>query len=164
MARRAFYSFHYAKDAWRAAQIRSIGAVDGNKPVTDNVWEEVKRGGDRAIKLWIDNQLEGRSVTIVLIGTETAGRKWINYEISESWNKGKGLLGVFIHNVRDENRRTTRKGANPFAGLRVGTTPLSAIVNAYDPPYTASTSVYNYIRTNLQTWVEQAVRFRNQYR
>ena len=163
MARRAFFSFHYAKDAWRAAQIRNIGAVDGNKPVTDNAWEEVKRG-ELAIKHWIDNQLQGRSVTIVLIGRETAGRKWINYEISESWNKGKGLLGVFIHNLRDANRRTTRKGANPFAGVRAGTTPLSAIVKAYDPPHTDSTIVYNYIRTNLQTWIEEAVRIRSQYR
>ena len=53
MARRAFYSFHYAPDAWRASTVRNIGAIEGNRPATDNDWEAVKRGGDDAIKRWI---------------------------------------------------------------------------------------------------------------
>ena len=94
MARRAFYSFQYKPDNWRASQVRNMGVVDGNKPATDNDWEKVIKGGDKAIKKWIDGQLNGRSCTIVLIGKSTAGRKWIKYEIEESWNNGKGVLGI----------------------------------------------------------------------
>ena len=73
MARRAFYSFHYKPDNWRASQVRNMGVVEGNKPATDNDWEDVKKGGDKAIKNWIDGQIKGKSVAIVLIGEKTAG-------------------------------------------------------------------------------------------
>ena len=52
MARKSFYSFHYKPDNWRAATVRNIGAIDGNKPATDNEWESVTKGGDDAIKRW----------------------------------------------------------------------------------------------------------------
>ena len=137
-----------------------MGVVDSNTPVYDNKWEEVKRGGDRSIKQWIDNELHGRSVTIVLIGSKTAGRKWIDYEIKESWDNGKGLLGIYVHNLLDNERRNTRKGSNPFDGFNVGTTPLATIVKTYDAPYSDSTNVYAHIKTNLHQWVEHAIRMR----
>lgn len=45
--RKVFYSFHYKPDNWRASQVRNIGAVEGNKPASDNDWEEVVKGGCR---------------------------------------------------------------------------------------------------------------------
>ena len=41
--RQIFYSFHFANDVLRVAQIRSIGALEDNKPVSANDWEEVKK-------------------------------------------------------------------------------------------------------------------------
>ena len=161
MTRRAFYSFHFAADAWRASQVRNMGLVEGNQPVHDNTWEAVKRGGDRAIKAWIDSQLVGRSVTIVLIGSNTANRKWINYEIIESWNAGKGVLGVYIHNLLDQSQARSRKGANPFSHLTIGNGSADQIIKAFDPPYFVSTDVHNYIKVNLSAWIEDAIRIRN---
>lgn len=89
MVRRAFFSFHYQRDAWRASQVRNIGVVEGNPSASDNKWEEVKRGGDVAIRRWIDEQLTWLSCTIVLMGAETASRQWVKYEIEKSWNDGK---------------------------------------------------------------------------
>ena len=63
--RRVFYSFHFAKDAWRAGQVRNIGVTEHDEPVTDNAWEQVRRGGDAAIRRWIDGQMHGRSCAIV---------------------------------------------------------------------------------------------------
>ena len=74
MKRRVFFSFHYELDSSRAALVRNIGVLDGNRPATDNGWEAVKRGGDEAIRRWISEQMKERSCTIVLVGTETAGR------------------------------------------------------------------------------------------
>jgi hypothetical protein len=54
---RVFYSFHYKKDVMRASIIRNIGVIEGNSLVSDNKWEEVKRGGDVAIKKWIDDNM-----------------------------------------------------------------------------------------------------------
>lgn len=165
MARRAFYSFHYLPDNWRASQVRNMGVVEGNKPAADNDWEAVKRGGDRAIQTWIDDQLYGKSVAVVLIGTNTAGRKWIKYEIERAWTEGKGILGVYVHNLKDSLGNQATKGANPFADFTLGTngTKLSSIVKAYDPPYVASSSVYKHINDNLADWIEAAIEIRGQY-
>src|SRR5690242_18195928 len=105
MARKVFYSFHYVADAWRTSQVRNIGVVEGNQPASDNSWEQIKKGGEQAIKRWIDGQLYGRTCTVVLIGSNTAGRKWINYEIETSWNEGKGLVGIYIHKLKDVFQR-----------------------------------------------------------
>lgn len=163
MTRKAFYSFHYEADAWRASQVRNMGVVDGNMPVHDNKWEEVKRGGDDAIKRWIDNEMKGRSVTIVLIGSATARRKWIDYEICKSWKDRKGMLGIYIHNLQDHERKTSLKGSNPFDSINLGTTLLSRIIKVYDPQPTYNMSVYSQIRNSLPQWVEDAIHVRNQY-
>jgi len=165
MARRVFYSFHYQPDCSRASQVRNIGVVEGNKPASDNDWETVKKGGDKAIQKWIDDQLNGRSCSIVLIGKETAGRKWINYEIEKSWNEGKGVVGVFIHNLKDFSGNQTTKGKNPFETFTMekDKRKLSDIVKAYDPPYWDSKQVYSHINDNLSSWIEEAVLIRNNY-
>lgn len=122
MARRVFFSFHFDNDILRVGQIRNSGVVfgpgDTQSGFIDSAsWEDVKRQGDAAIRRWIDNELNGTSVTVVLIGSETANRPWINYEIIESAKRGNGLLGIYIHNVKDLNGRTDVQGANPFAYL-----------------------------------------------
>lgn len=55
MARRVFFSFHFDNDAWQAGQVRNMGTLEGNEPVSDNDWEEVKKGGDAAIEKWIED-------------------------------------------------------------------------------------------------------------
>jgi hypothetical protein len=161
MGRKAFYSFHYKPDNWRASQVRNIGAIEGNASISDNDWEEVKKEGDKAIQNWIDNQLKGRSCTIVLIGEKTAGRKWIKYEIEKSWNQSKGVLGIYIHNLKDKDGNQSSKGKNPFDDFTLNGKKLSSIVKAYDPPYTTSTNVYNYIKENIESWVQKAIEIRN---
>ena len=53
-----------------------------------------EEGGDAAIKgAWIDKQLNGTSVTVVLIGAETAARDYVKYEITQSWAKGNRPAG-----------------------------------------------------------------------
>ena len=91
-----------------------MGVLEGNVPVSDNDWESITKGGDKKIQDWIDGQVYGKSCTIVLIGANTAGRKWINYEIKKSWNDGKGVLGIYIHNLKDKNENQSAKGRNPF--------------------------------------------------
>ena len=163
MTRRVFYSFHYDKDAWRTSQVRNIGKIEGNKPATDNYWEEVKKGGDKAIQKWIDEQLYGRTCTIVLIGKYTAGRKWINYEIEKSWKEGKGIFGIYIHHLKNEKGEHAVKGKNPFDGWQVGGEPMSSILKSYDPPSTDSKEVYAYISEHIEDWIEEAIDIRNRY-
>jgi len=50
----------------------------------------------------------------VLIGAETYTRKWVNYEIKQSYLKGNGMLGVYIHKLKNFEGRTDTRGSNPF--------------------------------------------------
>lgn len=161
MTRKVFYSFHYKPDSWRASKVRNIGVIEGNTPVSDNDWEEITSGGDNAIQKWIDDQFKGRSCTIVLIGKNTAGRKWINYEIKKSWSDDKGVVGIYIHNLENEDSEQTSKGDNPFDGFTFGDEKLSNIIKAYDPPYSTSKYVYAHIKENIEDWVEEAIDIRN---
>ncbi len=163
MAHRVFYSFHYKPDNWRASMIRNIGALEGNKPATDNEWEAVTDLGDAAIERWIKNQMARRSCTVVLIGQNTAGRKWIDYEIVESWKKGMGLLGIHIHNITGRLGQTPSKGVNPFSHIKIGDKSLSSIVNTYDPPFTTGKYVYNHIAENIADWIDDAIAIRSSH-
>jgi len=161
VARRAFCSFHYKPDNWRASQVRNMGVVEGNRPASDNDWETITKGGDSAIKRWIDDQMSGKSVVIVLIGANTAGRKWIKYEIKKGWDDGKGVLGVYVHNLKDNDGNQSSKGRNPFDDVTVDGKKLSTIVKAYDPPYSTSMYVYDHIKENLADWIETAITISN---
>lgn len=165
MTRRVFFSFYYKEDNWRASKVRNIGVVEGNASVSDNEWESITKGGDAAIKKWIDGQLLGKGCTIVLIGTHTAGRKWIKYEIEKSWNDGKGVVGIYIHNLWDRALDPSSKGRNPFDDFTMNKDGqrLSNIVKAYDPPYWFSKDVYAYIEANITDWVEEAITIRRDY-
>jgi hypothetical protein len=117
MTRKVFFSFHYGRDAWRVGKVRNSGVI-GNfekSPFYDKAqWETIKLQGDIAIQRWIDNQLSGTSVTVVLIGAQTASRRWVKYEIKKSIQLGKGLLGINISGINDHNGDTDTMGANPL--------------------------------------------------
>lgn len=163
MAKKVFFSFHFKNDSWRAAQVRNIGKVEGNKPVSDNDWEEVKKKGDKEIENWIDGQLKGKSCTVVLIGEETSGRKWIKYEIKKSWELGKGIVGINIHNLKDSKGTQSNEGTNPFDNFTIDGKKLSEIVKVYNPPYMISTNVYENIEDNIESLVDNAISIRANY-
>jgi hypothetical protein len=161
MARKVFYSFHYDNDCWRTQQIRNIGFIEGSKPVSANTWEDVKKGGDKAIQAWITTQLGGRSCTVVLVGADTANRPWVIHEIIESWNSRKGVVGIRIHNLKDSGGYQSLPGPNPFDKITVAGKPLSSVVKLYRPTPSVSTEAYEAIRNRISMWIEEAIQIRN---
>ena len=161
MKRQVFYSFHYDNDVMRVQQIRNIGAIEGNSPVSPNEWEKVKRLGDKAIKKWIDDNMRYRSCVIVLIGEETASRPWVRYEIKKAWNDGKGLFGIYIHNLRDPRVGICKKGKNPFEHFTFNNENFANIIPCYNPK---SWDAYNDIKNNIDAWIENAIYIRSQYK
>ena len=162
--RRCFYSFHYEPDAQRASQVRNIGVLEGSRPAPDNDWETIVRGGEPAIKQWIKKQMWGRSCTVVLVGANTAGRKWINHEIVKSWNDGMGVVGIRIHGLKNLDGYIAKPGGDPFDRITHGPTkkPLSSIVKCYNPAGQNSKERYNWINQHLANAVEEAVRIRKE--
>lgn len=163
MTRHVFYSFHYKPDVMRVSQVRNIGALEANRPARDNDWETVTGGGDAAIKKWVTEQMKGRSCTVVLVGEETANRKWINYEIIKSWDEGMGVVGIHIHGLKNTDSRTANMGANPFDYIGYGNTgkKLSSIVKCYNPAGNDSKERYAWIAKHLENAVEEAIKIRN---
>lgn len=104
MARRVFFSFHYENDINRSMVVRNSWVTQGKEAagfIDKASFEQVKRQGDTAVKRWIDKQLEGTSVTVVLIGSETLDRPFVQYEICESLKRGNAVIGVYINKIRD---------------------------------------------------------------
>lgn len=165
MARKCFYSFHYIPDSQRAAQVRNIGTIEGNTVLSDNDWEKVTSQGDDAIKKWISSQMSGKSCVIVLVGSNTAKRKWINYEIVQAWDNGKGVVGIYIHGLKDLAGNTSLKGNNPFDYITHGPTKdkLSKIVKCYNPTGANSKEKYAWIKEHLANAVEEAINIRNDH-
>ena len=115
MARRVFFSFDY-KHVWRVNQIRNIHNVIGTSAAgfqDASLWEEAKKKGDKEIKKLIDKGLENTSVTVVCVTYGISQRKYINYEIEKSLEKGNGLVAVQIHHLKDEEGNTSSPGAIP---------------------------------------------------
>jgi hypothetical protein len=155
MARRVFFSFHYSADIWRVSQIRYSWVVQGSQETAGfwdaAEWEQVKRQGENAIENWINREMEGTSVTVVLIGQSTAERKWVLYEVKRSHELGKGLLGVTIHNMKNQNGYTSLPGANPLTLYRDNNSRLllSQIYPTFD-------WVVNNGYQNFGNWIEDA--------
>jgi hypothetical protein len=141
VAHRTFFSFYYEEDVQRASVVRNSGALKESDVefIDGSLWEKAKRQSDAAIQRLIDDALSRTTVTAVLIGTNTFGREWVNYEISESMRLRKGLLGIYIHNIPDFVGNTERKGSNP----------VPSRYDTYD-------WVYDDGYKNLGSWVDDA--------
>lgn len=151
--RKIFYSFHFDNDVMRVQQVRNMGLVDGDEPVAPNAWEQLQRttGG---VERWINDNMSGKSCVVVLIGTETHRRPWVQYEIKKAWVDGKALLGIHIHNLQCPRAGTCAKGKNPFDSINFTRGGQSIVPRVYDP---LSQDAYGDIKRNLANWVEVAI-------
>jgi MTH538 TIR-like domain (DUF1863) len=118
VARRVFFSFHYQKDIWRVNQVRRSGEfteVEGSDTFYDNsLWEATKKKGEAALKKLIQDGLHNSSVTTALAAHETWKRPWVRYELIKSFERGNGLITLWIHNAKNQDQQTTTKGHDPY--------------------------------------------------
>lgn len=157
--RQVFYSFHFDNDVMRVQQVRNIGAIEDNAPIAANDWEKVKKKGDAAVEKWIDENMRYRSCVVVLVGKETSERPWVKYEIEKAWKDGKGVLGIYIHNLKCPRNGTSGQGRNPFTQFKFKDgSSLSSVVKCYNPN---PADPYNDIKKNIEAWIEAAIAERN---
>ena len=172
--RKVFYSFNYEADVMRVMEIRNMGVLEADKPVQANRWEEIKRSGETGIKKWIDATMKQCSCVVVLIGEHTYKRPWVKYEIMHAWNTGKGLLGIYIHDIHPVNEMLANygiQGENPFSCFQLSqilVTPfLAETVRRLDSVVPVMLpnrkDAYNDIKNNISLWVEKAIEIREEY-
>jgi hypothetical protein len=157
MSRHVFFSLHYAADRSRAELIRKLPGLTPNLEAKPSEWATIQRTGEFAFKRWLEQQLRGRSCTVVLIGAESAQRPAIHYEIKRSWELRLGLLGVHVHALRDAKGAQATKGPSPFDARESALGADAALVRVYDPPEADAKLAYRFIADNLAQWVEHAV-------
>jgi MTH538 TIR-like domain (DUF1863) len=160
MARKCFLSFYYKDDNWRVSQIKNIGAIEEQPILAANKWEEIEKKGDAAVEEWIESNMRSKDCLVVLVGARTSGRRWVKYEIRRACEKGIGVLGIYIHSLKDAAGNQSSKGTNPFDGVVVGGKSISTYARMYDPPFSTSTYAYDHITTNISGWVDTAVALR----
>lgn len=134
MARNVFFSFAYedvknfkvnvVRNNWLTKD-RNNSFVDGS------IWENAKTKGETALKRLIEEGLNSTSVTAVLIGQNTANRRWVNYEIVKSFDKGNGILGIHINRIRGTTGLTSR-GLNPLERLGFEISSDGAKIHFYE--------------------------------
>lgn len=152
--RRVFFSFHFKKDSFLVGHIRNswIGNpnFEGQRYLDKAEWESIERNGSRAIQDWIDGQMNGTSVTIVLIGSETLQRPWVRYEMNKTVERRAGLIGVSLAGMTNIDRTVEYKQSST-AG-----TPFER------KGWGAVYPIYNWVsdngRANLGKWIELAAR------
>lgn len=159
MARKVFFSFHYDNDVNRSMTVRNSWVTQGKESagfIDKAEFEQVKRQGDLAIKNWINSQLNGTSVTVVLIGSDTLNRPYVKYEICESIKRGNGLIGVYINGIRDMRTQLTSGRCN-----------VHTVIGTYDNGASAyfdevCDGIYDYTTqngyANMGAWIELAAK------
>lgn len=124
--RKAFFSFHYA-DIMRVNNVRkswefiehdssaSLGFYD------KSLWESSKRTSEGSLKNLIREGVQGASVVCVLVGAETALRRWVRYEIARAIIDGRGILAVHLNGIpHHQDRIPHPRGANPLMSMGIG--------------------------------------------
>lgn len=158
MARHTFFSFHHQRDAWRAGQVRNSWVTQDRIDAgfwDAAEWEEVKKKDKASIQKWIDGQMKGTSVTVVLIGKETSKREHVGYEICQSYKLGKGMLGIYIDGVKNEKQEIDARGANPFDNWTIEQDGQKIKFSSLYPTYEW---VLGNGRANIGTWIEAAAK------
>lgn len=107
------------------------------------------------------------------------GRPWVEYEIRKAWRDGRGVLGIYIHNLKCPKNGTCSKGPSPFSRITFRKADGTVVnVPCKDPmPTDAYTNflesrtmlphrenhdftgwkVSNDIKDNIADWIEAAI-------
>jgi hypothetical protein len=118
MAPRVFFCFHLEQDLWRVNQIRSQlkSAESTQAGFFDRAeYERLTRGDQETLRRSVRERIAGTSVTLVLIGSQTASLPFVQVELEESIANRNGLLGIHIHGVEDESGEPAPSGPSPLS-------------------------------------------------
>ncbi len=155
--RKVFLSYHHERDHWRAYKIRKMFEMDTSLTFSEDEWEEVENKADAEIEEWVDSQIEASDCVVVLIGEETAKRKWINYTIKQAYEMDKAIVGVYVHKLIDDKGNPDERGENPFNYLDINSVKFSRFVKTHDSEFVMSRYVYHDIRRHLADLIEYGI-------
>ena len=101
MGRKVFVSYSHRLDQTAADDFRNIFSDQRDVFIDKSIRNDIGEYQKETIKTHLRKLIKDSSVTVVLIGSATAGRWWIDWEIYNSLRKSNqnernGLLGIKI--------------------------------------------------------------------
>jgi hypothetical protein len=121
MAKRVYFAFYYGDVIdFRANVVRKHNFAEGVESAgyyDYSIWEAAKNTSPSSLKRLIDAELEGTTVTVILIGTLTWARRWVRYEIFKSLHRANQVIGININSIKGKDQNTKPQGPNPFNNL-----------------------------------------------
>jgi hypothetical protein len=120
MPRYTFFSFCYEDvKNFKVNVVRNSWLLNHSSEtfIDGSIWEKEKSKGATVIKNLIETGLKKTSVTAILIGDETANRRWVKYEIVKSFEKGNGMFAININRIRGKDQTISARGLNPLDRL-----------------------------------------------
>lgn len=156
MEESVFFIFDYDRDRWKAEQIRDHFVSKLNQKACglaeDAEWEKIEENGEEAIQEWINWGLDSSIVTVVLYSSETSKLKYIDYAIKNSFKRKKGLVGIDIHNMKNDVGDKDSEGKSPFEKFYVKKGKEKIYLQRIFPTYEWINDLgYN----NINEWVER---------
>ena len=147
-----FVSYHHANDQYYRNEFERLfaGFYDILIPKSVQIGElDPYLSAERIRQEIRDNYLRDSTVTVVLIGTETWGRKHVDWEIGSSirqtqYNSRSGLLGILLPTHPDYYKSTYNECTIP---PRLS----NNINNGFAKIYKWSTNAYE-----VKTWIHEA--------
>ncbi len=95
---RLFLSFYFSEDALLAKEMMDVWLNFPEAAATAFIEEEeiqlMQKEGFPRIYNWIEKEVEKADVVLVVIGDNTQGRHFVEYEIAIAQKLGKPMLGV----------------------------------------------------------------------
>lgn len=103
MGRKVFVSYSHRLDQDITDIFQDFFSNKRNVFVDKSIREDIGELENETIKSRLRPLIRDASVTVVLIGRDTGGRSWVDWEIYNSLRKGfqnerNGLLGIYIPN------------------------------------------------------------------
>jgi hypothetical protein len=79
----------------------------------------------------------------------------VKYELQKSYEKGNGMLGIYIHQCKDLSGKTDSKGSNHFGEIGKDASDNAVYFSSAYPCYDwVDDDGY----TNMGTWIETAAK------
>jgi len=115
---------HHSKDDDHIQQMKDLlyskgytiknSSVDSTKPN--------RLTSEAAIKRLLKLRIHWAGTFICLIGPETHSRKWVDWEIKKAHQKGKRIIGVFVHGAKEDSRipESLKKYGHGLTGMNSG--------------------------------------------
>ena len=95
--RRVFISYHHGGDQYYYDALQKF-ACDQYDIFSDTSLDRVVQSTNHDYVMWsiAEKNIKGSSCTIVLVGPDTWGRKYVDWEIYETLDMSHGLVGILL--------------------------------------------------------------------